>query len=568
MRSALVYPLLALVLLVGCGPSKEELEAEQKALRAEIELAWRKYSRCLVGPPLAEGEVPSLRMRFSELTLMLSGEGAAESEWPKNCGDLAQEVAAKLADEKLDAGKEADTLRSKLVLLKGADPAVYFTGDAKLPFVDEIWEAAKAAGLEPQAKDAPALPEGGVAAPAPIEPLAKDKLVELGSSGGHLVRYDLAPGPTAHFLVGGEGDKPLFCQLKSRNKPLGFATCYALEREPTIVATPLSREGDGDPWYWDREPKRAVWNVAGESVTMPFTPSAYVFGKDTIADVNKLQLVRKSGIRKDRTPLRAPPGGTLLGYRAGLVLWRGAPRGNPNKRPLLLQRAQKGIGPLGGFAQAGTIPSKVKHVEACRTQDGIVLAMVGPDPKESAGADAERVAAMAFAKGKRWHKAVSGTMAGATKPWSQPAWRSFNCRGEEGTLTWLRADGGVGQLRCTPKGCEAKQSEPLTTTGRKGEPRLADLGGRVLYVSVVGGKAPLAGLTETVVMRFAPVDKLDDAPPQVLVGDEDHAGLANLHSSVGLLANDGAAIILVRSGDRVFAARIEPDGKVTKVANK
>jgi len=507
-------------------------------------------------------------MRFSELTLMLDGGDTAQSEWPKNCGDLAGEVAAKLADEKLDAGKEADTLRSKLVLLKGASPAVYFTGDVKLPFVDEIWEAAKAAGLEPQGKDAPPLPEEELAAPASVEPLARGKLVELGASGGHLVRYDLVPGKTAHFLVGGDGDKPLFCQLKSRNKPLDMATCYAIEREPSIVATPLSQAGDGDPWYWDREPKRAVWNVAGESVTMPFTPSAFVLGDGAIADVNRLQLVRKTGTRKDRTALRAPPGGTFLGYRAGLVLWRGAARGNPNKRPLLFQHAKSGLAPLGGFSQAGTIPSKVKHVEACRTDTGIVLAMVGADPKEAAGASAERIAAMAFSKEKRWHKAVEGKMVGASRPWTQPAWRSFNCRQDEGTLTWLQADGRVGQLRCTPKGCEAKQSEPIPSAGRKGEPRIVDLGGKVLHLSVVGGKAPLSGLTETVVMRFAAVDQLAQTPPTVFIGDEDHAGLPNLHSSVGLLANHGAAVVLVRSGDRVFAARIEPSGAVGKVANK
>jgi hypothetical protein len=224
---------------------------------------------------------------------------------------------------------------------------------------------------------------------------------------------------------------------------------------------------------------------------------------------------------------------------------------------------------LGGFSQAGTISSKLKHVEACRTEDGgTVLALVGDDPKESAGASAERPAAMAFSKEKRWHKSVAGTMAGATKAWSQPAWWSFSCRQDEGTLTWLRADDRVGQLRCTPKGCEAKQSEPISTKGRKGEPRITDLGGKVLYVSVVGGKAPLAGLTETVVMRFAPVDQLAKVAPTVFVGDEDHAGLANLASSVGLLANYGAAIVLVRSGDKVFAARVEPSGEVTKLANK
>ncbi len=563
-----MYPLLAVVLLAGCDRGKAEREAAQRALQAEIETAWRQYSRCLVGPPLADGEVPSLRMRFSELTLMLSGEDAAKSEWPKNCGDLAGAVADKLADEALDAGKEADTLRSKLVLLKGADPAVYFTGDAKRPFVDEIWEAAKAAGLEPQGKDAPPLPEDGLAAPEPNEPLAKDKLVELGTSGGHLVRYDLVPGKTAHFLVGGDGDKPLYCQLKSRSKPLDLATCHAIEREPSIVATPLSQAGDGDPWYWDREPKRAVWNVAGESVQSSFTPSAFVLGDGAIIDVHRLQLVRKTKTRKDRTALRAPPGGTLLGYRAGWVLWRGAPRGNPNNRPLLLQRAQSGVAPLGGFSQAGNVPSKVKHVEACRTDKGIVFAMVGADPKEAAGASAERVAAMAFSKGKRWHKSVSGTMVGASKPWSQSSWRSFNCREDEGTLTWLQADGRVGQLRCTPKGCEAKQSEPIPSTGRKGEPRIIDLGGKVLHLSVVGGKAPLAGLTETVVMRFAPVDQLAKTPPKVFVGDEDHAGLPNLHSSVGLLANHAVAIVLVRSGDHVLAARIDPSGAVGTVANK
>ncbi len=569
MRSAsIALSLVVLVLLAGCDRGKAEREAAQRALQADIELGWRAFSRCLVGPPLAEGEVPSLRMRFNELTLMLGGPEAAKSEWPKNCGDLAGDVANKLADEALDAGKEADTLRSKLVLLRGADPGVYFTGDAKLPFVDEIWVAAKSAGLEPQPKDAPPLPDDGPVAPAAAEPLARDKLVELGTSGGHLLRYGLVPGKAALFMVGGDGDKALFCQIKSQKQALDHAECHALEREPSIVATPLSREGDGAPWYWDRDPKRAAWNVAGDAVKLPFEQTAYVFGDGTIADVNKMRVIRKSARRKERVALRAPPGGTLIGYRAGLILWRAAARGKPNIRPLLVQKVQSGAQPLGNFHQAGNIPRELKYVEACRTDQGIAVAMVGPDPKPAAGAAAERAAAMTFSKGKRWHGAVTGTMPGASKPWSQTMWRAFNCRENEATLTWLRADERVGQLRCTPKGCDSKLSEPITTAGRKGEPRFVDLGGKVLYVTVVGGKAPLTGLTETVVMRFAPVDKLAKAPVQVLVGDAHHAGLPNLHSSVGLLANDGAAIALVQSEDRFYGARVEPAGTVTKLSVK
>jgi hypothetical protein len=566
--ASIAWPLLVLPLLAGCGPSETERKAAQQALQDEIELSWRTFSRCLVGEPLAKGEVPSMRMRFSELTLMLSGSDQAKSEWPKNCGDLAGECAGKLADEKLDAGKEADTLRSKLVLLRGATPAVYFTGDAKRPFVDEIWAAAKDAGLEPQPKDAEPLPADGPVAPAATAPLARDKLVELGTSGGHMLRYDLVPGKTVLFMVGGDGDKPLFCQIKSQKQALDHAECHALGRDPSIVATPLSRDGDGVPWYSDRDPKRAAWNAAGDTVNLPFDPSAYVFADGTIADINKMRLIRKSARRKERVALRAPPGGTLIGYRAGLILWRAAARGKPNIRPLLVQKVQTGVQPLGTFHLAGNIPREVKHVEACRTDKGIALALVGPDPKKAAGASAERTAAMTFSKGNRWHNAVVGKMAGATKAWSQTTWRAFNCRDEEATLTWLRADERVGQLRCTPKGCESKLSEPISSAGRKGKPRIVDLGGKVLYVSVVAGKAPLAGLTETVVMRFAPVDQLAAAPLQGLVGVEGHAGLPNLRSSVGLMANYGAAIALVQSGDRFFGARIEATGKVSKLTVK
>jgi hypothetical protein len=49
----------------------------------------------------------------------------------------------------------------------------------------------------------------------------------------------------------------------------------------------------------------------------------------------------------------------------------------------------------------------------------------------------------------------------------------------------------------------------------------------------------------------------------VLLGDDKHGGLADLHTGLGVVASRNVAVALLRSADKHYAARIDAEGKIT-----
>jgi hypothetical protein len=543
--------------LTGCNGGVDAA-AEAKQLD-EAKHSWAGLSRCLVGAPLDKGEKASQRMLMSEIALLSVGKDAkkAGDGWPGNCDKVVEQLLVQLEALKSDAAVEKFALlQEKLRMAKGISPALYISNKEE-PLADALWTAATAAGFEPPA--APA--KKGPSAPKPAQPVSADLRVLLGESDGLLERTGAAPGDRVSFMM--RGDKStFFCSVSSNKGPLDSASCQPLERQPSILAAPASATTDAR-YYFDTEPKPALWTPAGESIEGPFGPSTYVYDTGMIADVTTtrtgLTLTRYMGsgaVKKAGMPKVVA--GKWLGFRAGAALWRGPKRGT-GKRPVIFHEVITGKVPVTGRRELGEVPPDVTFLDACRSGDTLVVALLGEgDPKKP---EVEPGVSMVFRMGEDWKSAQSSSARFDTeRPWHS----SLSCSGKEGVFSWLEGD-KVGQIRCTPEGCNKTMSADLGLGKQSVKARVADLNGNALLVRVHRAKGVLTGATDTVLMRFGPVAKLAQTPDEVLVVDDKHGGFPQLNKGLGLITSDGAALALIHSADKVFGVRINAKGKPSKL---
>src|SRR5690606_3923637 len=142
-------------------------------------------------------------------------------------------------------------------------------------------------------------------------------------------------------------------------------------------------------------------------------------------------------------------------------------------------------------------------------------------------------------------------------------WRELTCRADGASLTFLREDGRIGQLRCSEESCESARSEPVAAHGEVASRRVTALSDRVRLLQAVTTMAPLPGRTEQVLM---PPADIATAPTLVLIGDEEHDGVAGVGAAVGLVGGGEAAVALVRSRDAVYGLHVDAAGKLSKLA--
>jgi hypothetical protein len=542
------------------GPSKEQIK-QSKA-------HWLALSRCLLGAPLAEGTKASDALRMVDLSVVASG-ASNDGDWTRACDDVAGRMIDHVATYRGDAGDDpASRLVKTLEELRATRPDM-LAATAE-PVIDRLWQAARDAGVEPIGEGINAAE--GPTAPEPSHPMNAADLSKLGVSKGYIERSEMAPAGSVRILLGSKGKGAFFCHIESRAATLNHARCTTLTADVGVAATPLSAEGEDAAFYWDADPKPAAWRLGGDRIDIPVSPSAFVFADGTVADVvpqrRDGELIRQlSSGRVERAPVRAPPGGELLGHRAGALLWRGPLRGASGKRGLTVQDVQPGRVGLGGAIEVGEVPRDVKHMLACRTSDAVHLVLIGEDPKAGAARD-ERGVSWVTRRKKRWQKPVNATVdfGEPIKPWTEDWWRTLACDDGGATLTWLRADRRIGRMRCDKEGCAALLSETIAPLSPTEKLRVASVGANVLFLRTVRAVAPLSGLTDLVAMRMAPLAEISSAKDQVLVADEKYGGVPDLHKSLGLIAAGDAAVALIHSGENVYGLRIDAKGNYGKLA--
>jgi hypothetical protein len=547
--------LLLIVAALGCNSSgcRGGQTSSDAGDPAAARVSFAKLTRCLLGAPLGEGETPAQRMRRIELDLV-HAPAATGPAWPQRCATYVSELVEHAKAPKLSA------LRQRLELVVSS-PSMYLSDDGGAALVDRLFEEAAKAGVTGH--------EGEVdvpVAPAPATIPGAADMVELGKSPGAVERVELAPSATVRFMLGGAEKEALYCALDSKAAPLDQARCNAVGRRVANGSVPLSSTKDEALYYWDDDPPSA-WSLEGLQTQASFTESAYVYADGTVGDGVRarprpnLVRVHPAKGKVQVAPITPPPGSRLLGFRAGVMVWKGPMRGT-GKCPVVVQHTQPGPVPLAAETEPGEIPPDADEIEACRSGDVLALALLGKSAKVKHEGEPAHSVAMLFRTGKTWKKAVLGAA-----PFGKDVLtRTLTCSGDDATLTWLRADDRIGVVRCTPEGCETKLSEPIRAIGKTLGRRAVSLGDNVLYVRVARTEGPVTGVTDTVVMRLAPLADVAGAPERVVAPDQDHEGLPNIDQGLGLVAGDGAAVVLVHSGERVLGVRVDASGKVGGLA--
>lgn len=579
MRAPWTSALLLTSLAWSCARADDAADNDKRVAR--IDETWRMFSRCLVGKPLGAEDKPSSRLRMVELTVLVEGSDK-HPEWPGSCAVYAKELLAVVSTLAGDAAVDKYApLATELRMFEGTSVDVYIADD-KAPLVDRLWEAARGVGLEPISADAAALNDAP-SAPIAAAPIEIDKLVELGPSTSYAERVEMAPGRVIRFALGGGDAAALYCTIGSDKAVLDHVSCHEVSGKLGNTFVPLSAEAEDATWYFDLLPKRAVHSHDGKMIEAAFGQSAFVFDDGTIADVTddpfKPELIRGShGGRLERVPLVAPGGGRWLGFRAGAIVGRGPIRGAAG-RPVMVQDVQKGRIGLGGRIDSGEVPPDIELVEGCRHADGVAIAIVGAEPTKAtraggAGAasadDPPRTVAMLFKNGKEWTKAkfVQARFGKEPHAWDERWWHTMTCGEGNATLTYLTSDERIGQVQCNADACDSKLSEPMKAHGSVVKRRATALGGKVLVLGVARATGPMTGLTDSVVMRLAPISEIADATDQVVVSDEDHQGLAHVGKSIGLVGTSDAAVALIHSDTKLYAVRIDAAGKLVPLVKR
>lgn len=584
---------LALVLCAvlgasACDDGSAAAAADQKVLEAAAE-KWAALRSCLVGPPLAEGEQAKSRMLQSELTLVAQG---LQTPWPSSCAPLGTALGETLETLKSDASVSQYAQLAKVAKELGdTRPTMMLATES--PVVGRLFEAAAAAGmLKSPAAPAPAAASATAATSAPSpsaepadagavgesqpppasRPLPTDQLAALGESKGFIERVEAAPSETVRFVLGDTDAGAFYCALGSSEAPLDHARCWSVTGEVNVAATPLSAESADAHYVFNIAPEPVVQQIGGESYDLPVGKTAFVFDNGTIGDVvpsrPKPELVRRLAQGKvEKAPLTPPGGGTMLAFRGGALTWRGPVRGASGRRPFVTQKVQDGRIGLSGRVEVGELPRNAANVASCRSGEHLHLFVADADPAGKDMVESKRNVAVATRTGDKWSKPVASTVdvgVGALDWWDTGV-RSFTCQGDVATFTWMRADRRVGQLRCQGEVCEVAMSEPLAEAGTNEKIRVSNLGDRTLVIRTLRGMGPISGLTELVAMRLAPIGELARAKDRVLLGDDKHGGLPDLHKSLGLISVGAAAVVLVHSGPNIYGLRLDGDGNPTKL---
>ena len=544
-------------------------EERNAAAVAAAKVAWPKLARCLLGEQ-AKG-TPSDRMRQIELALIASAP--TDNPWPTRCRPAV--IATIEALERLEQSQAIASyqpLRRLLALERdasaGDEPSHTYltTVGSEAPPIDQMMKLAAGTGL------------GGVGAasdlpdpPAAAVPVALPERA-LGAATGYFQRADATPSGQVRFTYGDGDAKALACRLAVDGAALA---CSAKDQTWTNLARPLSAETpDGELWVWDTEPSAAVVRPRdGDRASGPFGSDAFVREDGSITGMTVpegsegimfARYAAEAGTVQTRK-VTPPEGATWLGQRADVAAWLGEadPEGDAANRPLLVQ-AISPTGEMGDPEDVGPVPATASRLLACRRGDWLAIAALSPLPKFGDPKDAKTSISVAFRGAKEWHAPVTREVALERKRNSlDDKWRlRQSCREGAMSITWLREDGALGQVRCTPKGCTEATSKPIETEATIDHMDFADLDGKILWATTRHTTSPLTISVRAVLFRLAPIAELAAAPDQVVIGDELHGGVAKIQEHLGVVSAGNNALLLVSGNEQLYAFRVDAEGKV------
>ncbi len=507
------------VCAIGAGATMfRRMSRRRESIRA-VGAAWDRYSRCLVGAPLAPGETARARLLQMELTLPEAAGSTDKQDWPLRCSPAADQVRLAIGLGQLESKPAFHKLS---VLAARASAADATTWSEEPDLANDLWSAAQALDLPSPSRSAqpvlsPPLPGRALtAASLPALPLPTGSTGEPQPSPDPnkvVIAFSRPHTPGANLCAFGPG---------AHGEPLGSAHCE-----------------DGAGVLRERQPR------------------AGAFVRTALDHFDRFELVRP---RVDKEPWRdALDGDTRAAALFGDQLVYVKP--GPHHPDLLFARTARldnpGEEPLADPVPLGELDGRAHEFATCATPQALVLRVRSYDERLAADRPGQSRAHFAFYADGQWSHAPTDP------PASNAA--QLTCRAHEGTLSWVEGE-AVAQVRCDPDGCSEQSSGPLVHPWTHMQ-RLAagDLDGSVLLVGIADGSGPFsAALVHSVRMRLAPIDKIATAPDIVLWGDGQHGGADP--AQVHLLVGQGAAVVIVTTQEGANRAiRVDPAGRFEPV---
>ncbi len=542
-----------------------------KGANQKVDAAWSKLNRCLIGDPLTDKEIASVRLRRVQLTALTLPDAkradAGGVPWPQRCGPFAHAVSETLHD----AGR-ADADEKKLAAVSESFAKLLTDTSKENPLtrdygaaIDALYDAAKDEKLAAAKTEAAAAPPGDAAAPFTLDSLGSVAPMSKRVFNLQSIMAETHASRDVHLLIEDKTDEKApwsLCKID--------ASSIKCKKLPAAIQNAksglrlLGTTADGAPpliFAGNRGTDGVFRSDTGEIVDKLYSYGGYtdkagfaaILGWDD--DKKEPRLVRQKSGQKASGDTFKP--GMRIGnaFYGTALLWNQLVLRGVNKkdeRRLAAQAIDKGEDPgkhmkdIGVLPEAGYIErgEDDPHITGCKSAEAMIARVKGYSNEF-----------IAFDIGASWREPIG----------SQAQGGFITCHKAEATIT--RIDSwGLTQNRCTTSGCKQARVELeklMPTHGelapRPGYLHAIDLDGQVLLVWAAGEKGGVR-------YRLAPIERLAQAPDVVLYDDlVEGYKVGNLSTlfGIGLVAREGYAVVVLATKGGIVALRVTPDGKVS-----
>jgi len=537
----------------------------------QLARAWRSYETCLLGESLAEGELPSARIRRIELALAPTLAADANA-WPQRCRPAAARIKRLLSSSSSGAHPELTTFYGPLEWANGDRTTWNGESYARM---DRQW------GRLPL-DELPDVEIDGSSAPAVARPALLADPARLGPplSARDVQRFGRTTDPMSHAtirLLLTAGKPETLCLFESapdsgrcRELPpplvdsLSSQLVTAEEGAPTLIQAAMLKGGRRRPGIFVLEADRAKL----VEPTLFDDPPTFVRASGEILVLRRVSIPAPSGeylVRRGRAGqafqdvrLGAPSEQALgEGGRLGIDLvgdWVVWTRSDDDgaRQPLYRQVIPEAPGLPSAVTELGRVPRGSRALAACRSEGTTALLWGTME-----GEHHEASLVWSFSEGDVSAESVSIAV-GAR----------LTCARESVTVTSIEVDADerlrAHQVRCGAA-CETSKSEAMALPiDRKSDARAASLGSDTVLVWRLGEQAGQdAGITY---VRTGPLAELHAAADRPLFDNAAHGGIDA--TGVELFARPDFALAVATTAKATYAARVSGAGELTPAPSR
>ncbi len=558
-----VLSILGMIVAGGVGGASMYVLGQNEL--ALLHKNWSQAQACMLGAPLAQGEVPGARVRLLQMATVSidPAKRAVENgkSWPGSCigpvNELAQHgISAEAGGD--DLAKAAKNLGKILV---AEDASV----DLRKP-VEELWKAAGAANL----KDAPSSPGFTTPKPPPLmfaSVSALPKLLGADGLSNAVLRAEPSASRAVRFLVDDKGipSGPVVCTAGDSDA----LACARVSGDAAGKSPGLRLLGSSDPSFpafvfaGDRG-SLGIYRGAGKSLLADATTYGATVddgGHGTLLvrrkDTQDFAIVHQAAAGSDVTEAGGLSSKMLdnlndASLAFGYVVYRTVGSGAlpPHLMARPLADANAAAVDVGELADRAAPPKDQARYTSCRSGGTIAVRF-----------RAARTDFVALNIGGSWSPPVAVPDAGRDG--------ALSCRDGEAMIVQLTHSEGndrdhatIDAFRCTPGACAAAghlsifdlvHGSKLGLPENRENATVAAIDGKLLVAWNAGASGGLRA-------RFAAPDKLVAAEDVLLADEIDPASGQSAVLDLKAMSAGRVGVLLVHTATGVRALRVDSDG--------